>query len=162
MKKGIQRELQASFLNYYILATQEWLINLIIDETDNTQNAFLITLGHELTHQDEEVSKKNISNEDKKFVNWVIEVYCDFGAAKKMVEYSRERLIKSMEYKINMKHSSIEDENHPSWNNRLKYATNYNFDKKLIKQIYTDSGCKNEKLLNKAIEFYKNRSIELK
>ena len=97
-----------------------------------------------------------------RFLSWVQEIYCDFYAAKIIVDSKRKSLIDSINYKMKDKDGTIQGISHPSWNNRLKYAINYNFDEKLIKQIYTDSGCKNEKLLNKAIEFYKNRSIELK
>ena len=97
-----------------------------------------------------------------RFLSWVQEIYCDFYAAKIIADSKRKSLIDSINYKMKDKDGTIQGISHPSWNNRLKYATNYNFDKKLIKQIYTDSGCKNETLLNKAIEFYKNKTITLK
>ena len=97
-----------------------------------------------------------------RFLSWVQEIYCDFYAAKIIADSKRKSLIDSINYKMKNKDGTIQGISHPSWNNRLKYATNYNFDEKLIKQIYTDSGCKNETLLNEAIEFYKNKIIILK
>lgn len=61
-----------------------------------------------------------------------------------------------------MKPYNKESKTHPSWNKRLEYAEIGVFNKELINQIYADSKCNNDDLLNEVIEFYKNRLIELK
>ena len=65
-----------------------------------------------------------------RFLSWVQEIYCDFYAAKIIADSKRKSLIDSINYKMKDKDGTIQGISHPSWNNRLKYATNYNFDEK--------------------------------
>lgn len=91
---------------------------------------------------------------DRKFINWVNEVHADFGAAKEMVNGSRDLLIKSTEYKLALKPYNKDSYSHPSWTRRLEYATNYNFDELLIRKIANDTSFENELLLKKVLKHF--------
>lgn len=90
------------------------------------------------------------------------EVYCDFYGTSAFANKEKNKLISSIIYKIQDKDQNYSDISHPSWNKRLEYAKIGSFNDKLIIQIYKDSGCKNKRALNKALNFYKNRFIILK
>ena len=94
-------------------------------------------------------------------MSWVQEVYCDFYGADLMADGIKENLIKSIIYKSKDKDCNKYDISHPSWNKRLEYAQTGKFNEHLIRQIYEDSGCENNILLNKVIEFYKDKYIIL-
>ena len=145
-----------------IYVSSEWAVLLLENDNEEIKNAFLFTLGHELTHKDKSFPTNKYRKKDLKFINWVNEVYCDFGAAKKIGNNSKDNLKRAIKFKIKMKPHNEESKTHPSWNKRLEYAEIGVFGKILIKQIYTDSKCNNDDLLNEVIEFYKNRTITLK
>ena len=90
-----------------------------------------------------------------KFISWVNEVHADFGAAEKMADSSRNKLILSMKYKLSLKQTDNDSPTHPSWEKRLDYVSNYDFDETLIRKIAEDTGCQNEILINKIISYYK-------
>lgn len=155
-----------------ILLTPEWAARLLLDNNDDTINAYLITIGHEMTHNEGDFSINGFQGKNKKFINWVNEVHADFGAAEKMVEYNRQKLIDSMQYKmdakkkpkckllnnfikkaLNLLHS--DEYTHPTWETRLEYATNYNFDKELIEKIASETGCTNDALIKEICAYYK-------
>ena len=92
---------------------------------------------------------------DKTFINYVNEVHADFGAAEKMVDSDRHKLILSMEYKLSLKQTDNDSPTHPSWKRRLEYASNYDFNEALIQRIATDTGCDNEVLINNINAYYK-------
>lgn len=172
LKDGFSSLLSASaHLPYYIIASPEWAARLFLFDSEATRNAFTITIGHEITHIDGDFPNTKLTRNDKKFVNWVNEVHADFGAAEKMVEYNRQKLIGSMQYKmdakkkpkckllnnfikkvLNLLHS--DEYTHPTWETRLEYATNYNFDKELINEIAKNTDCTNENLIKKVCEYY--------
>lgn len=155
-----------------ILLTPEWAARLLLYDNDITQNAFLITLGHEITHTEGDFSSKKLKENDKKFVNWVNEIHADFGAAKKMVKCDRQKLMASIQYKmdakkeprckllnkyikkaLNLMHS--DEYTHPTWETRLEYASNYDFDENLIKRIASETGCTNDALIKEICAYYK-------
>jgi len=152
----------SSIIPFTIVIYSKWAIKILENNDSETRNAFLLTLGHELTHKDKEFLSIIYFKKSKKFINWVNEVHADFGAAEKIVNSKREKLLLAMEYKSKLNPNSVDRQSHPSWKRRLDYATNYNFDENLIKQIYKDSGCKNTELLNKVLDFYIDRFIILK
>lgn len=53
---------------------------------------------------------------------------------------------------LNLLHS--DEYTHPTWETRLEYATNYNFDKELINEIAKNTDCTNENLIKKVCEYY--------
>lgn len=114
----------------------------------------MITIGHELTHKEKDFfSFRYILS--YKFISWVNEVHADFGAAEKMADSSRNKLILSMKYKLSLKQTDNDSPTHPSWEKRLDYVSNYDFDETLIRKIAEDTGCQNEILINKIISYYK-------
>ena len=92
---------------------------------------------------------------DKTFINYVNEVHADFGAAEKMVDSDRHKLILSMKYKLSLKHTDNDLSSHPSWKRRLEYVSDYDFDEILIRRIADDAGCHNETLINEITSYYR-------
>ena len=155
----------------YILVSPEWATKLLLYNDEATQNAFLITLGHEITHNEGDFPDINYRKGDKRFINWVNEVHADFGAAEKMVNSDRQKLKDSMQYKmdakkkprckflnnfikkvLNLLHS--DEYTHPTWETRLEYAKTGAFNKALIEAIAKQTGCTNNKLINDISKFY--------
>jgi len=145
-----------------IWVNNEWA-RLLIQNKEESNNAFEITLGHELAHKDgdfailfwERKSKRYIHKEDRKFVNWVTEVH-DYAAAEKMVESSKEKLIESIEYKIAMKPNNTDSTSHPSWKQRKSYAEIGAFNRQLIDTIAFNTDCTNITLIEEVSCFYKD------
>ena len=143
-----------ALLHKIILVNAEWAARLALIEDQDTKDAFMITIGHELTHKEKDFfSFRYILS--YKFISWVNEVHADFGAAEKMADSSRDKLILSMKYKLSLKQTDNDSPTHPSWKRRLKYASNYDFDETLIRKIADDIGCHNEFLINKITSYYK-------
>lgn len=154
------KTLNASALFYkLILISPEWAVRLVLFDDEETKNAFKITLGHELTHKDGDYFKLLSFGKNKRFVNYTNEVHADFGAAEKMVNSDRKKLIASMNYKLSLKANNKNTNDHPSWNTRKYYAENYNFNKKLIERIAKDVGCNNKDLIEKVCEYYNSDII---
>lgn len=147
-----------SIIKGYVLFNAEWAAMCILFNDNDTRNAFIITLGHELTHKDGDFKKKLKNKIDKQFIYWINEVHADFGGVQKTYHSSRRALVNSCEYKYNYKiKQKREDEDkttHPSWQRRKEYAEKYNFDETLIKRIANDTGCNNATLIEQAISFY--------
>ena len=145
------------FKNSSIVVTPEWAYQLIINNS-NLNDIFLITLGHELTHKDNEICILKYGIKYIKMIAYTNEIHADFGAAQKMFNCNRKVLIKAIDYKLNYKkeynQKDKSDFTHPSWARRLYYAENYNFNEDLIKKIAEDVGYKNEKLIKEISEFY--------
>lgn len=96
LKETFTKELLASLTwNKKMVLNPEWSIQLILDNK-NAENAFLITLGHEITHKDGDFPNKGAHYKNKKFINWVNEVHADFGGAEKMVNSDRQKLVDSI------------------------------------------------------------------
>ncbi len=137
---------------------------LLIQNDKEVQNAFLITLGHELAHKEGDFSimywayknKLVINKEDRKFVNWVTEVHHDFAAAKKMADSSKEKLLASMDYKIKLKPGNEGCQTHPSWKQRKSYAEMGAFNRELIDTIALNTDCANITLIEEVSCFYKD------
>lgn len=155
LKDGFFNILSAcAILPDHILVSQEWAIQLFLNKEIN--NAFIITIGHEKVHLEKDfVYKKAINKCEKKFISHVNEVHADFGAAVKMADSSRDKLILSMKYKLSLKHIDNDSPTHPSWKKRLEYASDYDFNEILIRKIADDTGCHNEFLINKITSYYK-------
>lgn len=144
------------FNNSSIVATPEWAFRLVA--TDDANVPFMITLGHELTHKEKEFPCfRHLL--DLQFCTWVNEVHADYGATEKMFDCSRNALLTSIDYKLRYKREhqkgDIEDLTHPSWARRKYYAEHFDFNADLIQQIAKDTECKNQKLIDKMCNFYK-------
>lgn len=160
IKDDFSRVLTAtSQFDGYILCSQEWAVQLLSDKDSN--NPFLITLGHEVSHKEQHFKVKKLKWQDKRFVNWSIEVFCDFNGAKLFVNSCRKDLINSCIYKLKFKKRFADTASHPSWIRRIEYATNYDFNEKLIARIAHDTKCNNKNLIDAVTKFYQNRYIQL-
>ena len=144
-----------------------WAVRLVLFNDDETRKACLATIGHELGHKEKHFIRM-LYFQNFRFLSWIMETYCDFFGANKMLKGSRKDFIKTIEYKMLMKNIKIEDEKektpilHPTWEKRLGYATNFDFDDNLIDQIKIDTKCKNFYLVQSVKEFYKEKHIILK
>jgi len=159
-KAGFTKSIEATAIfPSYVICSYEWAVQLVINDSEDTFNAFLITLGHELAHKDgdfavlfwERKSKRYIHKENRKFVNWVTEVHHDF-AAQKMVNSSKEKLLASMDFKIKLKPDSEYSLTHPSWQQRKTYAKTGAFNKELIEKIASHTGCTDQDLINDVVD----------
>lgn len=150
-----------------IIVSPEWAYTLMSSNNDNVNNAFLITIGHEITHKENDIHFIN-GLSSFIFSCWINELHADFGAAEKMVNNNRQLLLESCKYKKERvllwrqsskdKYSKFADllfnkipQDHPSWQQRIDYITNYNFNEELIRKIAKDTKCSNEKRIQKVI-----------
>lgn len=131
----------------YIIVNSEWAARLVLFHDEDTLNAFQATIGHELTHKENDFVFIEYWTKDKKFVNWVNEVHADFGAVGKSLGNSRNRAVSAAEYKRKYKGKKDRDtSSHPSWSRRKAYLTSYDFNYELLDKIAKDVGCTNKKL----------------
>lgn len=133
-----------------IVASPCWVEKLIFNNSEATQNAFLMSLGHELTHKENDISifKGVFIKNGIRFIAHTNEVHADFGAVQKLANNNRKKQIEAMNYKMShKKNTDISDFFHPSWNKRQCYVKKYNFNEELIKQIAQDDNCTNQKLI---------------
>ncbi|WP_147590582.1 hypothetical protein [Enterocloster asparagiformis] len=66
LKETFTRELSASLnWNKTIVLNPEWAIQLVLDN-ENAENAFLITLGHEITHNERDFTDRHAYFRNKK------------------------------------------------------------------------------------------------
>lgn len=140
--------------NSPIVATPGWATKLVFDDSYDTQNAFIMTLGHELTHKENDINPWRYLGRNQTFVAYSNEVHADFGAIVKFAESDRNKQIQAMEYKLNLKKDDKPSLAHPSWRQRIEYVKNYDFDEILIRKIAEDTNCHNEKLIQKVIEHF--------
>ena len=117
-----------------------------------------MTLGHELTHRENDLNPWWHLGRNQKFVAYTNEVHADFGAAVKFGESNSAMQIQAMEHKRKTKEKAgkqdIANNCHPSWKRRIEYIQSKHFDEKLIRQIAADVGCTNEKLIQKVINHF--------
>ena len=130
-----------------IVATPEWAFQLVCNN-ESAHIAFLMTLGHELTHKEKDLFPPMYGC-GTKFVAWVNEVHADFGGTQKMLNDNRISALEAITYKMKQKSTDIENYSHPSWSRRQHYITNYNFNSELIKKIAQDAQYSNERVINK-------------
>lgn len=147
------------FNNSPIVASPEWGYVLITDN-ENSDLPFRATIGHELGHKTIQLPWRFYFR-SVEFSAWVSEVACDFYGMK-LMNLSKEDMINAFNYKINKKRENevIDESNysHPKLSMRVEYIMYYDFDKRLIKRIFDDSGCKNINLLNDVISYYEKRA----
>lgn len=151
---GKTRSLQADklganagfFKKSAIIVTPEWVYQLVTN-SDKARIALLGTLGHEISHKMGNI--KGI----RKFELWTNEVHCDFKGASLTLNSERRLLLESMLNKIQIGHKDIDDKDctHPSWRQRIEYASQYDYNEELIRKIAKDTKCSNEKRIQKVI-----------
>lgn len=139
--------------NKNIFVSPRWAADLVLINTFDVHNAFLFILGHEFTHKEINLNFNNLFN--IKFYNWVNEVHCDFGAVPKILHNNRQTFVNAINYiLINSNDPNKDCLTHPSWERRLYYANHYNFDETLIRKIAEDTKYKNEKNIQKVIQYF--------
>ena len=82
-----------------ILVNAEYAANIVLYDNNDTMNAFLLSIGHELTHKDGDIDFFRYIGSNQKFIRWVNEIHADFGAAQKTVKSNRKLLVSACEYK---------------------------------------------------------------
>lgn len=145
-----------------ILINAEWASRIVLNQDNpHMHDAFALTVCHEMAHQEKDFYYFDLFSADGKFVNWVDEVRADFDGVKKGLEGDRSRASFAMKYKLSCKKKNDRDtRSHPSWNKRINYIANYDFNDDLIDKIAYECGCKNNKLIIAVKNFFD--VIELK
>ncbi len=143
------------FFNKYIVMNSKWATRLILFNDAETNNAFNITVGHEITHTENQFCFLKFGIKSIKFIAWVNELHADFGGAKKMADGSREKLLASIEYKKKLHIDSTDTISHPSWDRRETYARKYDFGPGLVSEIAKDVGFNDQKIIDRVCEHYK-------
>ena len=141
-----------------IIFNAEWAARIVLFDNGETMNAFKATVGHELTHKEPELSAMDKSYRAHIFKMRVNEVHADFGAIPKMLNNSRDLAIKACKYKKSLKKSDASNKfsDHPSWEQRLSYISDFNFNSELIYRIAKDMDFYNFAVINQAINFYED------
>jgi hypothetical protein len=118
-----------------IVVTPKWASQLVFESSAETQNAFMMTLGHELTHKDRDIITL-FHPFHFKLYSWISEIHADFGAAQKFGGiYDRDSLLCSIDYKAKYAEYNMDGLEHPSWGTRRRYALHYNFNYELLEEI---------------------------
>lgn len=147
------------FKNSSIVVTPEWAAQLVLYNTEEVHNAFKMTIGHELTHKDKDICVLRYGIRYIKFIAYINEVHADFGAAQKMANSNRDTLLKSLRYKKSFTDVEKDDPTHPTWEKRISYVENFDFNKDLIQQIAKDVGCTNKNLIDKVCNHYQEITL---
>lgn len=138
-----------------ILINAEWASRIVLDQDNpHMHDAFALTICHEITHQEKDFYYFNFFSADGKFVNWVDEVHADFGGVKKGLDGDRLRAFQAMKYKLSCKKKDRDTRSHPSWNRRIGYIVDYDFNDELIDKIAYECGCNNNKLIMAVKKFF--------
>ena len=139
-----------------ILINAEWASKIVLNQDNpHMHDAFALTICHEITHQEKDFYYLDLFSADGKFVNWVDEVHADFGGAQKGLDSNRSRASFAMKYKVSCKKKKDKDtRSHPSWNKRIDYILNYDFNEELINKIAFDCGCNNNKVITAVKNYF--------
>ncbi len=93
-----------------ILVNAEWATKIVLNQDNpHMHDAFAMTIGHEMTHQEKDFYYFDLFTADGKFVNWVDEVHADFGGVQKGLDSSRSRALFAMKYKLSCKKKKDKD-----------------------------------------------------
>lgn len=145
-----------------ILVSPEWAYQLVTNNTLETETAFLTTIGHELTHQDQELFSLRFLRYGVRAIEFlakVNEVRCDFGGGQKMLDANREKLLQTIMFKKNLTKKDKGNFFHPTWSRRFEYVKDYNFNEVLIRRIAKDMNYNNEKIIKKVCDYYKDITL---
>ena len=134
-----------------ILINAEWATRIVLfPDDEDMHNAFRLTMGHEFTHQENDYFFLEPFTKNEKFVYWVNEVHADFGGIVKAFDGKINPALQAMEYKRKSKIREDRDTfTHPSWERRMRFVREFDFDAKLIREIAAIVGCKNEQLIDR-------------
>ena len=139
-----------------VLINSEWAFLLVTHYKDESVvDAFKMTMGHEMTHKENDYLYVEPFSRAGKFVYWVNEVHADYGGIVKAFEGDVFRGIRSMKFKWNCKGARDRDlRTHPSWKRRIEFVSSSDFDCDLINRIAHITGCKDQELINRLCNHY--------
>lgn len=144
-----------SLKNFPILVSPEWAYRLLCCHSDDVENAFLITLGHEMTHKaNKDICTCSINIKNSKFKAYINEVHADFNSTHILCNNNRDKLVNALLYKKSSATKLNGNYSHPSWDKRIEYATNYNFNEELIRKIASDVKVTDEKIISIACHHF--------
>lgn len=145
-----------------ILLNPVWASLLVEKNNDETiVDVLKMTIGHELTHQENDYFYFEPFSKAQKFVNWINEIHADYGGIIKAFDGDVNRGIKALEFKKKCKGSKDKDgRTHPAWKRRIEYIRKYDFNADIINNVAEITGCKNHRLIDIICDHYDN--IELK
>lgn len=145
-----------------ILVNAEWAAMIVLLQNDEKMHdAFRLTIGHEMTHQNDHFFLARPFSKNARFTYWVNEVHADFGGAVMAFEGDVARCAEAMQFKKKCKGERDRDGySHPSWRRRIEYIRDNDFNRELIYKIANITGCKNESLIEHVCDQYKD--IKLK
>ena len=134
-----------------IFINAEWAARIVLfPDDEDMHSAFRLTMGHEFTHQENDYFFLEPLTKNEKFVYWINEVHADFGGIVKAFDGDIKQGLRAMEYKRKSKIREDKDTfTHPSWERRIRFIREYDFDVKLVRQIANMTGCKNEQLIDR-------------
>ena len=139
-----------------ILINSVWAFFLIYHhEDDRLIDAFKMTIGHEMTHQENDYFYLEPFSKGQKFVNWINEIHADYGGIMKAFDGDVNLGIKALEFKKKCQGDTDNDgRSHPSWRRRIEYIKKYDFDRDIIQEVAKTTGCSNQKLIDVVCEHY--------
>ncbi len=139
-----------------IFVNAEWAARLVLfSEDENMYDAFGLTMGHEFTHQENDYFFLEPLTKNEKFVYWVNEVHADFGGIVRAFGGNARQGLRAMEYKRKSKTREDRDSfTHPSWERRMYFIREHDFDAKLVREIADIVGCRNEYLIDKVAKHF--------
>lgn len=148
-------------LNGKILFNAEWAARVVLFDNAGTLNAFKSTIGHELTHKDNEIDVRQFFGLNKQFVGRVNEARADFGAGQKMLNSQRNLVLDAVNYKraLNSRGRRLKFDPHPTWEQRYNYIKNYNFSRELIYKIADDMNYHNKAIIEKVCDYYEDINL---
>ena len=149
-----------SVLPGLIVVNAEWAARLTLLYDSDVENAFRLTVGHEMTHQAGDYIFWEAFTKDRRFVNWVSEVHADYGGAKLAFDGRVEEAVWAVRYKAKERKKDRDSQGHPSWKRREEYLRVNTFGRDLICRIAEDVGCQNKILIANVCDFYEEIALE--
>ncbi len=140
-----------------ILLNAEWAAAIALYGDDRMMHdAFKLTIGHELTHQEGDYFFLEPFSKQGRFVYWVNEVHADFGGILRAFDGDAAQGAEAMQFKKNCVGQNDKDAYiHPAWERRMDFIKRYDFGEELIYVIADLTGCHNRELVDCICKHYK-------
>ena len=139
-----------------ILINAEWASRIILNQDNpHMHDAFALTVCHEMTHQENDFYYFDYFQLMENLLIGLTKSSADFCGVKRGLEGDRSRASFAMKYKLSCKKKKDRDtRSHPSWNKRINYIVNYDFNDDLIDKIAFECGCNNDKLITNVKNYF--------
>lgn len=127
-----------------------------LQKSADTEDELLVALGHEMGHifLDHGSNSPLLPRKRKRFINWVNEVFADFFALDFAMEKDRKKTLAAMKRKQAYRKKDKSTVYHPSYELRMKYIENFEFDERLIEEIAKDCGMNEKWMIRKVLDWY--------